>query len=476
MIWYLFGAAYLALVVFVCFRILYDIQSTSKTFAYLLITLLLPGIGMLIYFAVGANYRKNKLYSKKIITDNKLLAEIREKIVHESEKTWETGEHEVKSHKELARMLLHDNSPLTGDNEVKLLLNGEEKFPEVLKALKAAQHHIHMEYYIFENDNIGNQIKEILIQKAAAGVKVLFIYDDFGSRGIRNGFVRELREGGVKAFPFYKIWFVALSNRTNYRDHRKIIVIDGCTGFVGGINVSDRYINPTKPYWRDTHVMIKGPGVYYLQYLFICDWNFCSGKKLPIIPEYFCSTKTKGKAIVQIAASGPDSDNPIIMFSLMQTISMAKEELLITSPYFIPGDTILNAICAAAMSGVKIKLLVPLKSDSALVNAAARSYYNEILEAGAEIYLYKKGFVHAKTMVADGQLAIIGTANMDHRSFELNFEVNSMIYDTAIAQQLKQAFLNDLKDSVQINAKTWAKRTLFRQLPEKLCRLFSPLL
>ena len=247
MIWYLFGAAYLALVVFVCFRILYDIQSTSKTFAYLLITLLLPGIGMLIYFAVGANYRKNKLYSKKIITDNKLLAEIREKIVHESEKTWETGEHEVKSHKELARMLLHDNSPLTGDNEVKLLLNGEEKFPEVIKALKAAQHHIHMEYYIFENDNIGNQIKEILIQKAAAGVKVLFIYDDFGSRGIRNGFVRELREGGVKAFPFYKIWFVALSNRTNYRDHRKIIVIDGCIGFVGGINVSDRYINPTKP-------------------------------------------------------------------------------------------------------------------------------------------------------------------------------------------------------------------------------------
>jgi cardiolipin synthase len=160
----------------------------------------------------------------------------------------------------------------------------------------------------------------------------------------------------------------------------------------------------------------------------------------------------------------------------MQTISLAKEELLITSPYFIPGDTILNAICAAAMSGVKIKLLVPLKSDSKLVNAAAWSYYNEILEAGVEIYLYKKGFVHAKTVVADGQLAIIGTANMDHRSFELNFEVNSMIYDEAIAQQLKQAFMDDLKDAEQINPKTWAKRSLFKQLPEKLCRLFSPLL
>jgi len=472
----LLGAGYLLLVVFVCFRILYDIRSSGKTFAYLLVTLLLPGIGMIIYFAVGANYRKNKLYSKKIVTDSQLLAEIRQKIIHESEKTWESGEAEVKSHKELARMLLHDNSPLTGNNEVKLLLNGEEKFPEVIKALEAAQHHIHMEYYIFENDNIGNQIKNILMKKAAAGVKVRFIYDDFGSRGIRNDFVQELRDGGVEAFPFYKIWFVALSNRTNYRDHRKIIVIDGCTGFVGGINVSDRYINPTKPYWRDTHVMIKGPGVYYLQYLFICDWNFCSESKLAVIPEYFCSEKTKGKAIVQIAASGPDSDNPIIMFSLMQTISLAREELLITSPYFIPGETILNAICAAAMSGVKIKLLVPFKSDSALVNAAAWSYYNEILEAGVEIYLYKKGFVHAKTVVSDGQLAIIGTANMDHRSFELNFEVNSMIYDTKLAQQLKQAFLNDLKYSVQINPKTWAARSLFKQLPEKLCRLFSPLL
>ena len=365
---------------------------------------------------------------------------------------------------------------MTGNNEVSLLLNGENKFPQVIAELEAAQHHIHIEYYIFENDGIGNQIKEILIKKAAAGVKVRFIYDDFGSRGIRKGFVRELVEGGVEAFPFYKIWFIALSNRTNYRNHRKIIVIDGCTGFVGGINVSDRYINPVKPFWRDTHVMIKGPGVYYLQYLFICDWNFCCGKKLPVVPEYFCSTKTKSKAIVQIAASGPDSDTPIIMYALLQTISLAKEELLITSPYFIPGETILDALCAAAMSGVKIKLLVPFKSDSALVNAAARSYYNEILEAGVEVYLYKKGFVHAKTVVADGQLAIVGTANMDHRSFELNFEVNAMIYDAPLAQQLKRAFEDDLKHAVKINSRDWGKRTLFKQLPEKLCRLFSPLL
>ena len=436
---------------------------------------------MIIYFAVGANYRKDKLYSKKIVKDNKLLEQIRKKIYTESKKTWTTGESEVKSHKKLARLLLNDNSPLTGNNEVKLLLNGENKFPEVLEALQAAKQHIHIEYYIFEDDTIGNQIKDILIQKAREGVKVRFIYDDFGSRSIRKTVVKELIEAGIEAFPFYKIFFIALSNRTNYRNHRKIIVIDGCTGFVGGINVSDRYIN-NKPkreqvYWRDTHVRIDGPGVYYLQYLFICDWNFCAEQSLELRDDFFCTVKSeKGNAIVQIAASGPDSDTPTIMFSLMEAIGMAQEEVLITSPYFIPGESILDALNVASLSGVKVKLLVPDKSDSALVNAAARSYYGEIMDAGAEIYLYQKGFVHAKTMVCDGQLAVIGTANMDHRSFELNFEVNSMIYDHKIAKQLQDAFYNDMKDAVKINPKTWAKRTLFKQLPEKLCRLLSPLL
>lgn len=478
--WYILGGtAYVLLTLFVCFRVLYDIRSTTKTFAYLLVVILLPVVGIIIYFAVGANYRKNKLYSKKIVNDSKLLADIRKRIVHESEKTLDTGEHEVKSHKKLAHLLLNDNSPLTGDNEVKLLLNGENKFPELIEALKAARNHIHIEYYIFDDDNIGNQIKEILIQKAAEGVKVRLIYDDFGSRSIRKQFVQEMTDAGIEAYPFYKIWFIALSNRTNYRNHRKIVVIDAGTGFVGGINVSDRYINsdPKQLYWRDTHVMINGPGVYYLQYLFICDWNFCAGQQLPITEELFTYTKSKrGKAIVQMAASGPDSDTPTIMFSLLETIAMAQDELLITSPYFIPGDSVLDAICIAAMSGVKIKLLVPYHSDSAFVNAAARSYYREILNAGVEVYLYQKGFVHAKTMVADGQLAIVGTANMDHRSFELNFEVNSMIYDKAIALELKDAFLNDIKDAKKLDAQKWENRSWLKQLPEKLCRLLSPLL
>jgi len=479
--WYILGAIYIAVVIVVCFRILYDTESTSKTFAYLLVTIMLPGIGMIIYFAVGANYRKNRLYSKKIVKDNKLFDHIRQNIEIESEKSLETGEEEVVSHKKLARLLLNDNSPLTGNNKVKLLLNGENKFPEVLEALKGAKNHIHVEYYIFENDHIGNQIKEILIQKAKEGVKVRFIYDDFGSRSIRHNIVKELIAGGVEAYPFFKIFFIALSNRTNYRNHRKIIVIDGCTGFVGGINVSDRYINKPENnnpvFWRDTSVRIDGPGVFYLQYLFICDWNFAADTQLPDPTRFFCNTKSKGgTAVVQMAASGPDSSTPTIMLSLMEVFGMAKEEILITTPYFIPGETMLDAINMACLSGVKVKLLVPHHSDSFIVNAAARSYYASILDCGVDIYLYNKGFVHAKTIVADGELAIVGTANMDHRSFELNFEVNSMIYDKEIAQQLRQAFLDDIKDADLINPERWKKRTLFKQLPEKLCRLFSPLL
>ena len=305
-----------------------------------------------------------------------------------------------------------------------------------------------------------------------------FIYDDFGSSSIRREFVDEMVKGGVQAFPFYKVHFILLANRVNYRNHRKIIVIDGSVGFTGGINVADRYINKAgKPFWRDTHLMIEGPGVNYLQYLFICDWNFCSGRHLKLQQGFFSTVPTPGgKATVQIVASGPDSDQPTVMFSIVETIMLAEKELLITTPYFIPGGNVLNALQIAARSGVAIKLLVPYRSDSRLVNAAARSYYAELLDAGAEVYLYQQGFIHAKTLVSDGDLAIIGTANMDHRSFELNFEVNAMVYDKALAQELRKVFYEDINHAKKINPKTWKARSFYRQLPEKVARLFSGLI
>jgi cardiolipin synthase len=481
--WILTGIiVYVFIILRVCLHIIYNTGSTTKAFAYVLISIFIPVVGIGIYFSVGLNYRKRKLYSKKIFTDERLLRYLRNRIIIESEKAWNTDEHEVQRHKKLARFLLKDSmTPLSGKNEVKLLLNGEQKFPEVMEAIKNAQHHIHIEYYIYEDDQIGNQLKDLLIQKAKEGVTVRLIYDDFGSRSIRKTLAPELRAAGVQAYPFYEVIFVYLANRLNYRNHRKIIVIDGCIGFVGGINVSDRYINQSKKknklYWRDTHIKIVGPGTYYLQYLFICDWNFCSGEQLEPQKDFFCTKPVnKGKAIVQIAASGPDSDSPSIMLALIQAISVAEEELLITTPYFIPGNSIIEAIKVASMSGIDVKLLVPDQSDSYLVNAAARSYYGDLMDAGVDIYLYKKGFIHAKTIVSDGQLAIVGTANMDQRSFTLNFEVTGMIYDEETAGELRKAFYNDIKNAEKIDPEIWNNRTRLEQLPEKVMRLFSPLL
>lgn len=473
---------YVLIVIATCLRIIYDTRSTTKTLAYLMLTVFLPVVGVIIYFCIGTNYRKRKLYTKKIVKDEEMQERIKEQIYLESKKIWDTVPAEIHKYQKLAKLLLNDGmSYLSGNNKVEILLNGEQKFPAVLAALREARSHIHIEYYIFEDDEIGNKIKDILIEKAKAGVQVRLIYDDFGSRSIRNNVIPELIAAGIEAYPFYKVLFIALANRLNYRNHRKIIVIDGCIGFTGGINVSDRYINsadhPEQVYWRDTHVKITGTGAYYLQYLFICDWNFCADASLGPMPGFFCEPEeSSGNAVVQIAASGPDSDNPTILFSLIQAIGMAEEEILITTPYFIPGESLLDALVVAALSGVKVILLVPDQSDSRMVAAAARSYYSELMQAGVEIYQYEKGFIHSKTMVSDRQLSVIGTANMDNRSFELNFEVNAVIYDNRTAEEMTKIFYRDLEDARKIDPEQWEQRPQYKQLPEKLSRLLSPLL
>jgi cardiolipin synthase len=480
----IYEISYTIILILVCLRIIYDTRSTTKTLAYLLFAIFVPFAGMIFYFLFGINYRNREMYSKKLLQNDELAKKVHKELYEYSKQTFLKGEAALQSNKELAYMLVKDiNSPLTGNNIVKLLVNGENKFPEVLEALSRAKHHIHIEYYIYEDDKIGRAIEKILIQKAKEGVEVRFIYDDFGSRSIRKKLVRRLKAGGVKAFPFLKIYFIAFANRLNYRNHRKIIVVDGYTAFVGGINISDRYINDSvnlnKLYWRDTHLRIDGPGVRHLQYLFLCDWNFCANKKLQPDKVFFPdkdSYPVQGNKVVQIASSGPDSAKPTILFSLLQAINLATKEILITSPYFIPGESLLDALIIASLSGVSVKLLVPGISDSFIVNAAAKSYYNDLLDAGVEIYLYNKGFVHAKTMVTDQKVAIVGTANMDFRSFDLNFEVNAIVYDSEIAEELTKVFYEDLKNAERIAAAAWETRSIYKQMLEKMARLVSPML
>ena len=472
---------YVLLIIGVLLRIIYDTQSVTKTLAYLLLVIFLPFIGVFIYFSFGINYRKNKLYSKKIIQDQKQEDLVLAKLESYNLKNLE-GIKGNDLFSGLMKMIYEtDRSPLTTNNSAKLLINGEEKFPEVLKELRNAKHHIHVEYYIFEDDEIGRAIEQILIEKAKTGVEVRFIYDDFGSSSIRKTLAKRLRENGVKAFPFYKIKLVKLANRLNYRNHRKIIVIDGRISFVGGINISDKYSNANKNnklFWRDTHLKIEGDATAILQHIFIGDWNYCSNEKLTINENYFPKPDliSEERKNIQIVSSGPDSDRPSIYYAIIKAIQSAKKEIFLTSPYFIPGETIIDALKMAALSGVDVRLLVPGISDSFMVNAAAKSYYTELLTAGVKIYLYQKGFVHAKTLVADKCLAIVGTANLDYRSFDLNFEVNAVVYDVEIAKELAFNFENDMKDSGQIDINSWLNRPKYVQLIEKIVRLISPML
>ena len=363
------------------------------------------------------------------------------------------------------------------------MVNGENKFPDVIESLRNAKHHIHIEYYIYDNDEIGNQIAQILIDKAREGVEVRFIYDDYGSKEIRKNIVKQLRAAGVEAYPFYKISLILFANRINYRNHRKIIVIDGTIGYVGGINVSDHYINSDqnkeKLFWRDTHLKIVGTSVINLQFTFLADWNFCANQKIPFSNGYFPDENENihfGDHLVQIIPSGPDSIYPRIKYTLIQAILSAKEEVCITTPYFIPDKSFIEAINIAALSGICVKILLPGVSDSFIVNTTTQAYFQNLLNAGVLIFIYNKGFVHAKTMVCDQKVAIVGTANLDNRSFELNFEINANIFDEGIATELRQIFEKDLSYSTQITTETWDKRPWYMKLLERVLYLFSSLM
>ncbi|WP_051396084.1 cardiolipin synthase [Ignatzschineria larvae DSM 13226] len=473
---------YILFILAVCVKIIMDTTSVSKTLGYLVLIVFLPLFGVILYLSLGVNYRNKAMYDKKLEYNGDLKEEIYQYTKHVEEGAEATDNPVIEQFKRLAHSVsTEDVHWMSLNNDVMLLKNGEGKFPEVIKAIENAKETIHIEYYIVRNDVIGNKIKDLLIQKAKEGVKVRFIYDDFGSKHIRKKYAAEMRQAGIEVFPFRKLLFIFWANRVNYRNHRKIIVIDGRIGFVGGINIGDDYINDPasgKPILRDMHVRLEGYSCYALQHIFLSDWNFCAKQKVEPNAELFpLSLKdSKGTTAVQIVASGPDSEEPFIMNSILQAIALAKKEVLITTPYFIPTEQILTMLKIAARSQVKVKLLVPEKTNSMLVRMASRALYLDLLKAGVEIYHYQKGFIHAKTSVYDRSLAMIGTANMDIRSFDLNFEVNAIMYDQAFAEKMTAQFYEDLENAVQVTLEEWEKRPKYRVFADKFVYLASSLL
>ena len=322
----------------------------------------------------------------------------------------------------------------------------------------------------------------MLLKKAAEGVKVRVLYDDYASRKFKSNIARQLKKGGVEIYPKIKVKLTMLANRVNHRDHRKVIIIDGTMGFVGGINISDRYDNSidTGLYWRDTHVKITGPLVHSLQRHFLVSWNSSARNSLSFQKELFPDVSMKsGKGTAglgQIVAGGPIYPMSNIMLSYFRLFTLAREKLYITNPYFIPSDSIMDALKQAAISGVDVRLLVPKKSDSPVVGAASRFYFSELLSAGVKIFLYKKGFVHAKTVVADTLVSVVGTANMDIRSFDLNFEIMSVIYGNEFAKQLESVYLEDLDESEEVTMESWSENSMIKRLTYSIARLISSFL
>lgn len=473
--------AYFVVLIYTLIRILLDTKSTSKTLAYLLIVIALPLVGFLFYFSFGINYRKKHSHQKIKETYRNLSLKIKDVIPDETEKL-------IASHQETLghfTPMVHFNKGLGNENlsanNFQLLTNGEEKFPEILRVLGTAQHHIHMEYYAWENDVRGNQIKDVLLKKASEGVTVRVLYDAYASRKIKHNIVKALATGGVEIHPVIKVKLAGLANKINHRDHRKVLIVDGKTGFVGGINLSDRYDNSidTGLFWRDTHVKITGPGVMNLQRHFNVNWDAFQPNPIEITSEIYPNfqvEKSEHTQLSQIMAGGPVYPMANVMLTYSKIFSLATKKLYITNPYFIPNDTILDTLKQSAISDVDVRLILPKKSDSAIVGAAAKFYFTELLEAGVKIFLYKKGFVHAKTMTADGMVSIVGTANMDIRSFDLNFEIMSIIYGKEFAAQMEARYLSDLKECDELNYEDWQKQSVLKKLTYAAARLVSSFL
>lgn len=463
-------------VIFIGFVIFFENRHPTQTITWLVVLGSFPLVGFIFYILFGRNYRKEKMFRKKYFLDKQAFLTVE-------------GEDDPRSQEKLSLMREHQgklfnlaqklgNSPISFDTSTQILTNGEETFKHIIEQLKKARHHIHLEYYIVRHDLIGQEIKNILIEKAHQGVKIRFLYDAVGSWQLSNVFIHDLRNAGIEMVTFGPVKLPFLNNKFNFRNHRKMIIIDGTIGFVGGLNIGDEYLGRDKNigFWRDTHLMLRGEAVRTLQLIFLQDWYYMTNHSF-LTAEYLSpQNDDESHGGVQLIAGGPDNEWSVIKNIFFSMIASAEKSVWIASPYFIPDEDIFSAIKVAALSGIDVRLLVPNKPDKRIVFHASRSYFPELLEAGVKVYEYQRGFMHSKIVIVDHELASIGTSNMDMRSFHLNFEVNAFLFRTKSTQKLVEEYLNDLEFSQQLDKITFHDRHLGLRVLESTARLLSPLL
>ena len=459
-------------VVVTMIKVLMDNREPAKTMAWALLLWVLPLVGIILYYFFGQNTRKEKVISQRSLdelTKRSMLEYVEQK-----------GLSIPEAYRPLMRLYANQSMALPfKDNEVEIYVDGYEFFPALLSAISKAKHHIHIESYIFADDALGRLVADTLIDKAGEGVEVRVVFDDVGSWRSRNAFYEKMRKAGVIVRAFMPVRFPALTSKANYRNHRKLCVIDGQVGFIGGMNIALRYVKGTggQP-WRDTHLRVIGGAVYAIQRAFLTDWYFVD-RTLISGRAYYPDTglSIHNNCLAQVVTSSPVSSWPEIMQGYMRILMQSRHYVYMESPYFLPTEPILFAMKTAAVGGVDVRLIMPWRGDAYIVEWAGRSYVMEAIEAGVKVYLYKAGFIHSKMLICDDNLCCCGSANIDFRSFEHDFEANIFFYDTDMAMRMKQVFMADLARSVAVEESgKLAHRTFLKRFWESLLRLLSPLL
>lgn len=440
----------------------------SKSLAWLLAIFTVPVGGILLYLILGRNRRKNKVIQLQI-TKRILAPNIPDGLSYPI-----GGQYS----KMMTLVYRHSKLLPTRSNSLKLLKDGKSTFEAIFNALENAQKQIHLLYYIFEEGELADRLIALFEQKIEQGVKVRMIYDGIGSFSLSRKYRNKLIAIGVEVFPFLPFKFGRFLSSLNYRNHRKIIVVDGRVAFTGGINISDKYLkgDPELGNWHDMHLRLEGPSACHLDYIFAKDWSLVSQQTIaPLIPAFSQEDDT-ATAITQIVSGGPDDDFPALEQTYYSIINKAKEYIYITNPYIIPGHALMQALQTAALSGVDVRLLVSENADNTIVSWCVRSYFEPLLKTGIKIYLFPDGFLHSKMLVSDDGIATIGTANLDDRSFEQNYEVNAIIYNQQFAQLLKKDFLADSRKSKTLNYESHLQRSWPEKLKEGFGKVFSPVL
>lgn len=460
--------------------IFFQRRSPQTVWTWLLLLYFIPILGFALYLMIGQDFHKSRMFKAKEI-EGELKYAVRRQEERIYRKRLRLANPELRRFEDLILYNLEaGQAVLTDNNDVRIYTDGKEKFRALIDEMRQARCYIHLQYYIIRNDELWQKIEPVLIQKAKQGVEVRILFDSMGCRSMHNRDWRRLERAGIQVAEFFPALLGQFQLRMNYRNHRKIVVIDGRIGFVGGFNVGREYLGKDKKfgYWRDTHLCIEGAAVTSLAVRFVLDWNYAARENLFLqdnlfeIPTY----SRNGHDPVQIISSGPDSQTKTIHDNYLRLIHSAKKHVYIQTPYLIPDDSILDALMIASRSGVDVRIMVPCKPDHPFVYWATYSYMGQLLQAGANCYTYDNGFLHSKGIIVDGEIFCYGTANMDIRSFALNFEVNAVVYSREKAEEMERIFREDLKDCTRITRDLYAARKLKIRFKEQVCRLMSPLL